>query len=172
MGTGVLAIALCPQLVALVARPADSPPNGTSRTRRPRRAIAVLPVLRLGPRPGHVRVHTDVLLELLEGVVGALRHALEAAGVEMRVGGMAVGEESGGGDGMVWREPVERVGQHVVWRVDRRLGVLRQLDGQIVSRGERLDGTKAEERIDHESNSSGADGADFERVQEVWWSEK
>ena len=86
-------------------------------------------MLRLGPWPGHVRVHTDVLLELLEGVVGALRHAVEAAGVEMRVGDMAVGEESGGGDGVVWRKPVKRVRQHVAWGVDRRLGVLRQLDG-------------------------------------------
>ena len=89
----------------------------------------MLPVLRLRTRPGYVRVHTDMLLELLKGVVRPLRHALEAVGVEVRVRDMAVGEESGGGDGVVWREPVERVRQHVVWGVDRRVGVSRQLGG-------------------------------------------
>ena len=49
-------------------------------------------MLRLGTRPSHVGVHADMLLELLESVVGALRHALETVGVEMRVGNMAVRE--------------------------------------------------------------------------------
>lgn len=115
----MLAIAFCPELVALIARPANSPPDGTSRTGRPRGAVGVLPVLWLRPRPGHVRVHADMLLELLKGVVRALRHALEAIGVEMRVGHMAIREEGGGRNGVVWGEPVERVRQHVVWGVNR-----------------------------------------------------
>lgn len=129
MGTGVLAIAFRPELVALIARPANSPPNGTSRARRPRGTIGVLPMLRLRSGPAHVRVHSDMLLELLKGVMGALRHALEAVGVEMRVGDMAVGEKGGGRNSMVWREPVKRIRQHVVWGVNRRVGVSRQLDG-------------------------------------------
>ena len=124
----MLAIAFRPELVALIARPANSPPNRTSRARRPRGTIGVLPMLWLRPRPAHVRVHSDMLLKLLEGVVGALRHALEAV-VEMRAGNMAVGEESGGRNSMVWREPMKRIRQHVVWGVNRGIGVSRQLDG-------------------------------------------
>ena len=75
MGTGVLAIAFRPQLVTLIARPADPPPN---RPCCPGRSsggpIWMLPVLWLRPSPGEVRVmDADVLLELLEGIVGAGR---------------------------------------------------------------------------------------------------
>lgn len=110
----MLAVAFCPELVALIAGPANSPPNRTSCTRRPRGTIGVLPVLLLRPRPAHVRVHADMLLELLKGVVGGLRHTLEPVGVEVRVGDMAVREEGGRRNSMVWRKPVKRIRQHVV----------------------------------------------------------
>lgn len=70
-----------------------------------------------------------MLLELLKCVVGALSHALEAVGMHVGVGDMAVREEGGGRHGMVWREPVERIRQHVVRSVDRGVGVSRQLGG-------------------------------------------
>lgn len=52
----------------------------------------MLPVLRLA-WPAHVRVHTNMLLELLECVVGALAHPFEGIGVHVVVRNMAVREE-------------------------------------------------------------------------------
>jgi len=72
----------------------------------------VLAVLLLGTGAGEVGVvDADVLLELLEGVVGALGKIVEAAVVEMPVGDVPVGEEGVLGD-VVGREAVKRVGQH------------------------------------------------------------
>lgn len=61
----------------------------------------MLPVLRLA-WPAHVRVHANMLLELLECVVGALGHALKAIGMHVGVGDMAVREEGARRHGMVW----------------------------------------------------------------------
>jgi hypothetical protein len=61
-------------------------------------------------------VHAYVLLEVLEGVVGSLGQAVEAAVKVARLD-MAVGEESGRRNCVVGGEPVKRVGQHVVRRV-------------------------------------------------------
>jgi len=74
VGTWVLAIALCPQLVALVAGPADSSPDGTGRPSLPRcGAVRVLTVLGLRPTPLEMWVvNSHVLLELLECVVRPL----------------------------------------------------------------------------------------------------
>jgi hypothetical protein len=75
MSTWMLAIALCSELVALVASPADSPSNGTCRTSTPgRRTIGMLPVM-LGLRalPGEMGVvDSYVLLELLQRIVRPL----------------------------------------------------------------------------------------------------
>lgn len=111
-------IALCPELVALVACPADSPPNRARSAGSPRRgAIGVLAVLGLRARPGEVRVvNSYVLLEVLKGVVRSLGQAVEAA-VKVARRDMAVGEQRGGGDGVVRREPVKRVGQHLAQRL-------------------------------------------------------
>jgi len=76
MGTWMLAIALCPELVTLITGSADSPPNGTSCSCRPRRgAVWVLPVLGLGSGSREVVLVMDahVLLKLLQGIVGSLR---------------------------------------------------------------------------------------------------
>jgi hypothetical protein len=53
----------------------------------------------------------DVLLELLERVVGSWRERVEPS-VEVAGGDMAVGEQRGRGD-VVGREPVERIRQHL-----------------------------------------------------------
>lgn len=113
MGTGVLAIALCPELVALVTRPADSPADGARGTSGPRGTpVGMLAVLLLGPGAGEMGVvDADVLLELLEGVVGPLGKIVETAVVEVAVGHVPVGEEGVLGD-VVGGEAVERVGQH------------------------------------------------------------
>lgn len=71
-------------------------------------------------------VHAD-MLELLECVVGALGHALEAVGMHVGVGDMAVREEGAGRHGLVWRKSVERIRQHVVRGVDLGVGVSRWL---------------------------------------------
>lgn len=117
MGAGVLAIALRPELVALVACAADSPPNGTGSAGSPRgRTVGVLAVLGLWSRPGEMGVvHAYVLLEVLEGIVGSLGEAVEAAVKVARLD-MAVGEEGGRRNCVVGGEPVKRVGQHVVRR--------------------------------------------------------
>lgn len=115
MGTGMLAITLCPELVALVARPADPPPDGTCCAGDPRgRAVGMLPVFGLWARPSQmVVVHSYVLLELLQRVVGSLGETVEAGRVKVASWNMSIGEEGGGGDGVVRGEPVKRVGQHV-----------------------------------------------------------
>ncbi len=67
VGTRVLAVALGPELVALVAGAADPPPNGPSTAGDPRsRPVGMLSVLDLGSGAGQVRVvHAHMLLELL-----------------------------------------------------------------------------------------------------------
>lgn len=98
----MLAITLCPQLVALVASSANPPPDGSSGPSSPRgRAIGMLPMLWLRPWPGHVRVYANMLLELLEGIVRTLRNPFETSRVEVRVGNMTVREEGGGRYGVV-----------------------------------------------------------------------
>ena len=74
MGTRVLTITLGPELVALVASAADSPPDGAGSSRGPRGgSIRVLAVLGLLSRTSQVRVvYAYVLLEQLLCVVGAL----------------------------------------------------------------------------------------------------
>lgn len=114
VGTGMLAIALCAELIALVASSADPPTDGTGVTRGPCWTVGMLPVLLLGPGAREMRVvNAYVLLKLLQGVVGALGEGVEASRVEMGGLDMAVGKESRGGHRMVGREPVERVGQHL-----------------------------------------------------------
>jgi hypothetical protein len=107
VSTRVLSIALCPELVALVAGSADSPPDGTGRASSPgSRAVRVLPVLRLRTRPGQVRVlHANMLLELLEGVVRSLGKRVQPV-VHMSLWYVAIGHQGGRGNGVVWRETV------------------------------------------------------------------
>lgn len=64
MGTGVLAIALGSELVALVTGSADSPSDRTRGAGRPASwTVRMLPVLVLGTRPGEMWiVDTYVLL--------------------------------------------------------------------------------------------------------------
>jgi len=52
VGARVLAVALCPELVALIASPADSPPDGAGGTGGARRSVGVLAVLGLGTGAG------------------------------------------------------------------------------------------------------------------------
>lgn len=117
MGTRVLAIALGPELVALVAGPADSPPDGPGHARGPRAGpVGVLAVLLgLGPLPDQVgRVDAHLLLEVLERVVGALGKRLEPGRVQVPTGqvGRRLREERARWQGVVWRVSVQRVGQH------------------------------------------------------------
>jgi hypothetical protein len=98
----MLAITFCPQLVALVASAADSPPDGSGSAGGPGgRTVWVLAVLLLGPWPGKVGVHAHVLLELLESIVRPLAHVVKPAAVHVAVRDMAVGEESSRGDRVV-----------------------------------------------------------------------
>ena len=108
MGTGVLAIALRPELVALITGSADSAPYGTGSPGSSRcRAVGVLPMLGLGARPRKVRVvDAYVLLKLLEGVVRALREGVQAACVEVAARHMAVRHERCRRHGVVGGEPV------------------------------------------------------------------
>src|SRR5690349_15395675 len=109
MGTRVLAIAFCSKLVALVTSPADSPADGTSCPGRPcRSSIWVLTVLLLRPGASEMWVvDANMLLELLEGVVGSLGEGVEAGCVKVPVGNMPVGEKGVLRD-VVGREAVER----------------------------------------------------------------
>ncbi len=74
MGTRVLAVALGPELVALVTSAAYAAADGAGGASSTGRGpVVVLAVLRLGAGAGHVGVvDADMLLQLLEGVVGAL----------------------------------------------------------------------------------------------------
>jgi len=104
MGARVLAIAFCPQLVALITGSADSPPDRASGACHSGRGpVRVLPVFLLVPWPLHMRVvDRDVLLELLEGIVRPLGQAVEARGMHMGPWvAMAIGEKGVGGDGVV-----------------------------------------------------------------------
>ena len=115
MGTGMLPVALGPQLVALVTGAADPSSDGTSHSRYAcGRSVWMLAVLHLLVSwPSQVRVvNTDMLLELLQSVVGALGKSVEAGCVDVARGNVPVGEQRCRGDGVVWREAVERVGQH------------------------------------------------------------
>jgi hypothetical protein len=124
--TGALAVALGPQLVALVAGAADPPADGPRgagaaegaagvRGRSAVRVLAVTGVLR-GAELG-VLVGVDLLLELLEGVLGAVGQGVEAGAVQV-AGGRVVGQHVAGGEGVVGREAVQRVGQHLEGRVE------------------------------------------------------
>ena len=71
MSTWVLPITLGPQLIALIASPADPSPYGPGGTRYSRAgpAIWVLAKFRLG-RPREMRsMDADMLLKMLEGVL-------------------------------------------------------------------------------------------------------
>jgi len=80
VGTGMLAIALGPELVALITRPADSPSDRASSPSSSRsRPIGVLAMLRLGPCPSEMWVvNSYMLLELLESVVRPLGEGVES----------------------------------------------------------------------------------------------
>jgi hypothetical protein len=95
----MLTVALCPQLIALVAGTADAPAN------RPRNSsgawswcVGMLPLLVLRAAAGHVRiVNADVLLKLLlEGIpLGHVVHAGRGKAVSrMPLGNMTIGVES------------------------------------------------------------------------------
>ena len=125
MGAWVLAVALSAQLIALVAGAADAAADGPGRTATACGSVRVLAVLHLlaVTRAGEVRVavwvvrvvrvvDTDVLLQLLQGVVRALGEGVHAGGVHVCGRDMAVGEQRGGGDGVVGRKAVEWIGQH------------------------------------------------------------
>lgn len=78
VGAGVLPVTLGPQLVALVACSADSPPNWAGRSGGSATgSIGVLPVLWLTPGPGNVwAVDANLLLELLKGIMRAGRKSV------------------------------------------------------------------------------------------------
>lgn len=68
-----------------------------------------------------------MLLELLEGIVRSLGQSVQAGRMEVSPGNMAVtvGEKCVRRDGVIGREPMKRVGQHVeVWRDNMMLGEL------------------------------------------------
>ena len=145
VGTGMLAIAFGPELIALIASSADPPADGTGGARGPCWTVGMLPVLLLRPGARKMRVvDAYVLLELLQGVVGALGEGVEASRVEVGRLDMAVGEESRGGDRMVGREPVERVGQHL----DGSASAGRWMLGAVDTKGE--------------------DEVEFKRVESEW----
>lgn len=119
MSTRALAIALGPQLVALITGPANAASNG------PRGAGPVEgppiggagAIVRVLTMPGvliPVRgalVDVDLLLQLLEGVLGTVGEGIQAGAVEV-ARGVVVREHVVGGKGVVGREAVQRVGQH------------------------------------------------------------
>lgn len=118
VGTWVLAVALCTQLVALITSTADTAADGAGRTTTTCRSVRVLAMLHLlAVWASKVRVavrvvDTDVLLQLLQGVVRALGEGVHAGCMHVSGRDMAVGEQRRGGDGVVGRKAVERVGQH------------------------------------------------------------
>jgi hypothetical protein len=92
MGTGVLAVAFCSQLVALVTCSANSPPDRACCSCCSRGgSIRVLSVLLLRPCPGEMWiVNSYVLLKLLESVM-RWRHTVESTAVEMTGRHVAIG---------------------------------------------------------------------------------
>lgn len=102
MGTGALAIAFGPQLVALIASSADPPSNWARCARSvhgpPARIassiVRVLAVSAILASELRVLVHVNLLLKLLEGVLGAMRQGIKAGAVKVPRGRM-VGEHVG-----------------------------------------------------------------------------
>lgn len=96
MGTWVLAITLCAQLVALVTSPTDPSPNGPGCHRGSSgRAVGVLPVFRLWPGSSEMGVvDSYMLLQRLESIVRALGKGVHPASLEMARRDMPVGEQS------------------------------------------------------------------------------
>ncbi len=114
VGARVLSVTLGPELVALVASPAYPATDGAgSSGSTGGRAVRVLAVLRLWARARKVRVvHTDMLLQLLEGVVRALGEGIQTGGMHVAGLHVAIGQECGRRQGVVGGEAVERIGQH------------------------------------------------------------
>ena len=121
MSTWALAITLGPQLIALITGSADPASNGARIAGgvdcppvggpRPVVRVLAMPGI-LAPELG-VLVDVHLLLELLEGVLGAVCQGIQAGAVEVprRV---VVGEHVGRGKGVVGRKAVQRVGEHHV----------------------------------------------------------
>jgi len=86
MSTWALAIALRPELIALIASSTDTSPNraGGSSTIGPPIAnttptIGMLTMfLIVAPMDLRVLVHVDMLLKLLEGILGAMSERIQA----------------------------------------------------------------------------------------------
>lgn len=91
----MLAVTFGPQLVALIAGPADPPPNRSGRPRRPGgRSIRMLPMLWLRAGPSKVGVmNADMLLELLESVVRARGERVKSCCVKVAARNMAVRQQ-------------------------------------------------------------------------------
>lgn len=123
MGTRALAVTLGSQLVTLITGAADPAPNGprgavhASPARGAGTAIGVLAMAGILTAELGALVDVDLLLELLEGVLGAVGEGVEAGAVEV-AGGIVVGEHVGGGEGVVGGEAVQRVRQHLDDEVD------------------------------------------------------
>lgn len=69
-------------------------------------------MFRLGRSREVRRRDTNVLLQMLDSVLGAMPKSVETGSVEVVCGTMAVGQKCAGGDCMVRRESLERIGQH------------------------------------------------------------
>lgn len=113
-----LAIAFCSELVALITSSADSSsdwprrslPIGSSVCQaRPIRMLAVFVVV-ISVNLG-VLVNIDLMLELLEGVLRAVCECVQARVHVIRRNMLR--EHAAGGQGVVRRKPVKRVGKHV-----------------------------------------------------------
>jgi hypothetical protein len=121
VSTGALAITLGPQLIALITGSADPPSNGARGSGAVHcpaagRAGSIVGMLAMpGMRAPELRALVDVplLLKLLEGVLGAVGQGVQAGAVEVPRG-RVVGQHVARGEGVVGREAVQRVGEHLV----------------------------------------------------------
>jgi hypothetical protein len=111
----MLAIAFCPQLIALVARSADPPPDLPICPRRPTAGtVGLVSLLGAWRRSRQLRVGgADVLVELVNAVLRVLRERVEVVMVHRVLRHMIVGHDARRGQVLVGGEALERVGQHL-----------------------------------------------------------
>jgi hypothetical protein len=120
MSTRALAITLGPQLVALITGPANPASNGsTSAGTIDGPSIGgASSIVRMLAMPGVLipilgaLVDVDMLLELLQGVLGAVGEGIKAGAMEV-ARGVVVREHVVRGKGVVGREAVQRVREHL-----------------------------------------------------------
>lgn len=99
----MLAIAFRPQLIALIASPADPPPDLPIGPRRPTAGtVGLVSLLGAWSRSRQLRVGgADVLVELVNAVLRMLRKRVEVVVVHRVLRHMIVGYDAGRGEVLV-----------------------------------------------------------------------